>query len=93
VVEPELSVVCVRHVPSDERLTPEGLDQHQKDLQRGLEVSGDGWLSTTTLRGRTWLRAGIVNYLSNQEDADRIVDVLRSASERVVEQVDRDASA
>ncbi len=38
------------------------LDRHQDELQRALEISGEGWLSTTTLRGRTYLRAGIVNY-------------------------------
>ena len=57
-------------------------------LQRALEVSGAGWVSTTTLRGRTYLRAGIVNYLSTEEDADRVVDTLLAASERVLEQLD-----
>jgi glutamate/tyrosine decarboxylase-like PLP-dependent enzyme len=80
VVEPELSVVCIRHVPVDARLTPEGLDQHQKDIQRALEQSGEGWLSTTTLRGRTWLRAGIVNYLSTEADAERITRLLNVAA-------------
>jgi aromatic-L-amino-acid decarboxylase len=85
VIEPELSVVCIRHVPSDSR--PEGLDRHQKDLQRALEESGVGWLSTTTLRDRTWLRAGIVNYLSTDEDAGRIVETLLSSSEGVLKEL------
>jgi selenocysteine lyase/cysteine desulfurase len=42
-----------------------------------LEVSGDGWLTTTRLRGETWLRAGIVNYLSTEADIDRLLDTLR----------------
>ena len=37
------------------------LDDHQDALQAALEADGDGWLSTTRLRGSTWLRAGIVN--------------------------------
>ncbi len=82
VIEPELSVVCVRHVP-DRSMTPEGLDEHQRNLQRALEVSGEGWLSTTTLRGRTWLRAGVVNYLSTEADADLVVAALvQHAGER-----------
>ena len=77
-IDPELSVVCFRHVPAaldGADLTV--VDSYQKGLQRALEVSGDGWVSTTTLDGRTYLRAGIVNYLSTEADVDRVVDTLR----------------
>ncbi|MFL5736199.1 MAG: pyridoxal phosphate-dependent decarboxylase family protein [Actinomycetota bacterium] len=74
VIEPELSVVCFRLVPPSS--SEADADAHQNALQRALEESGDGWLSTTTLRGRTYLRAGVVNYLSTHEDADRLVDAL-----------------
>ncbi|HEY6057903.1 MAG TPA: pyridoxal-dependent decarboxylase, partial [Candidatus Limnocylindrales bacterium] len=64
--EPELSVVCFRHLPGGRtgagRLAPAELDAHQDALAHALEASGDGWLSTTRLRGATYLRAGIVNY-------------------------------
>ena len=53
------------------------LDAHQDRLQAALEASGDGWLSTTRLRGSTWLRAGIVNYLSTEGDIDRLLATLR----------------
>jgi hypothetical protein len=56
-------------------------------LQRALEVSGVGWLSTTTLRGRTWLRAGVINYLSTETDADRIVDTLLDASRTAMDEL------
>jgi glutamate/tyrosine decarboxylase-like PLP-dependent enzyme len=79
--EPELSVVCFRHLPGGAiaaaRLDPATLDRQQDSLQAALEASGDGWLSTTRLRGSTWLRAGIVNYLSTEADIDRILDDLR----------------
>ena len=89
VIDPELSVVCFRHVPAAlEGADPSMLDAYQKGLQRALEISGAGWVSTTTLRGRTYLRAGIVNYLSTDADADRVVDTLLDASERVLEQLD-----
>jgi hypothetical protein len=42
-------------------------------------------VSTTTLRGRTWLRAGVINYLSTNEDVDRILDTLIGASRSVLE--------
>ena len=72
---PELSVVCFRHlVPG---LSGEALDRHQDALQAALEVSGDGWLTTTRLRGATWLRAGIVNYLATEDDIDHLLATLR----------------
>ncbi len=78
---PDLSVVCFRHLPGGRaaaaRLAPADLDAHQDRLQRALEVSGDGWLTTTRLRGATYLRAGIVNYLSTEADIDRLLDTLR----------------
>ncbi|HYX12004.1 MAG TPA: pyridoxal-dependent decarboxylase, partial [Candidatus Acidoferrum sp.] len=82
--EPPLSVVCFRHLPAGrtatEGLDPDGLrllDRHQDRLQRALEASGDGWLSTTVLRGRTYLRAGIVNYMTTAADIDELLAILR----------------
>ena len=76
---PELSVVCFRHKPP--ALHGADLDAHQDRLQTALESSGDGWLTTTRLRGATWLRAGIVNYLSTEADIDRLLDTLRRLAE------------
>jgi glutamate/tyrosine decarboxylase-like PLP-dependent enzyme len=73
---PELSVVCFRHVP-DRPLPAAELDAHQDRLQAALEATGDGWLTTTRLRGSTWLRAGIVNYLATEDDIDRLLATLR----------------
>jgi glutamate/tyrosine decarboxylase-like PLP-dependent enzyme len=70
--EPDLSVVCFRHLSGSG-----DLDAHQDRLQAALERSGDGWLSTTRLRGSTWLRAGIVNYLSTEADVDELLERLR----------------
>jgi aromatic-L-amino-acid decarboxylase len=86
VIDPELAVVCLRLTPAE--LDPARTDELQRRLQRALEISGAGWLSTTTLRGRTWLRAGVINYLSTDTDADRILDILRDASERILEDLD-----
>ena len=87
--EPELSVVCFRHLPAGhDDMAPERLDALQSALQRDLEVGGEAWVSTTTLGGRTFLRAGIVNYLSSRADVDRMLEVLRRRSEGVLEQLD-----
>ena len=78
---PELSVVCFRHLPGGAAaaaaMAPEELDAHQDRLCAALEQDGDGWLSTTTLRGRAYLRAGVVNYLTTEADIDRLLATLR----------------
>ncbi len=78
---PELSVVCFRHLPGGAgaaaAMRPADLDAHQDRLCAALEADGDGWLSTTTLRGRAYLRAGVVNYLTTEADIDRLLDTLR----------------
>jgi glutamate/tyrosine decarboxylase-like PLP-dependent enzyme len=78
---PELSVVCFRHLPGGSdaarAIDPVALDEHQDRLQRALEISGEGWLSTTRLRGATYLRAGIVNTQSTRADVDRLLATLR----------------
>lgn len=75
VERPELSVVCFRHLV--EGMSPEELDAHQDRLQRALEVSGEAWVSTTRLRGRTYLRAGMMNWLTTADDARALLDILR----------------
>ncbi|HKG56969.1 MAG TPA: pyridoxal-dependent decarboxylase [Candidatus Limnocylindrales bacterium] len=80
--EPELSVVCFRHVPAVLRGNTAALDEHQDRLQEALERSGEGWLSTTRLRGATWLRAGILNYMSTEADVDRLLATLRDLAAR-----------
>jgi glutamate/tyrosine decarboxylase-like PLP-dependent enzyme len=83
---PELSVVCFRHLPGGREvamaLPPGELDAHQDHLQAALETSGDGWLTTTRLRGATYLRAGIVNYLSTEADVDRLLATLRALADQ-----------
>jgi aromatic-L-amino-acid/L-tryptophan decarboxylase len=85
--EPELSVVCFRHLPGGRqaasRLAPADLDAHQDRLQAALEASGDGWLSTTRLRGSTWLRAGILNTQTTGDDIDRLLATLRRLAAEV----------
>ena len=88
--DPALSVVCFRHLPvGSADWTPNQLDAYENALQRALEVDGTGWVSVTTLRGRTYLRAGIVNYLATRTDVDALVEAFRRLSEGVLEDLDR----
>lgn len=81
--EPELSVVCFRHLPGGRpagSFEPAALDRYQDALQRALEIDGAAWVSTTRLRGATWLRAGIVNYLATEAEVDTLLAALRRLS-------------
>ena len=71
-------MVCFRHVPSD--VPPASLDAYQVALQRALELDGSAWVSTTTLRGHAYLRAGMVNYLATEHDVDVMIDAIRRVS-------------
>ena len=81
--DPALSVVCFRHLPAGRPAPAVGtaaaveLDAHQDRLQHALEASGEGWVSTTRLRGATFLRAGILNTQSTTADIDDLLDILR----------------
>ncbi len=78
---PNLSVVCFRHLRPG--LDGAALDAHQDHLQHDLEASGAGWVSTTRLRGATWLRAGILNTQATESDVEGLLDTLRElAAER-----------
>ena len=79
--DPPLSVVCFRHLPAG--LGPVELDAHQDRLQAALEASGDGWLSTTRLRGATYLRVGIMNTQADEADIDALLDRLRQLAAEV----------
>jgi aromatic-L-amino-acid decarboxylase len=80
--EPELSVVCFRHLP--EGLPADRLDAYTDALQQALEASEVAWVSTTRLRDSTYLRAGVVNYLSTEAEIDAMLEELRRSSPRVV---------
>ena len=80
--ESNLSVVCFRHLP-------DGLDGDERGsaampsmctrtrCRSALQHSGRGFLTTTRLRGRTWLRAGILNHTTTETDLDLLLDDIR----------------
>jgi glutamate/tyrosine decarboxylase-like PLP-dependent enzyme len=82
-----LSVVCFRHLPGGaaaaHAMEPKALDDHQDRVQLALEASGEAWLSTTRLRGSTWLRAGIVNTQATEGDIDDLLTILRRIGQKV----------
>ena len=83
---PELSVVCFRHLPPSITARPaDEIDRYEVALQRALEIDGSAWVSVTALRGATYLRAGIVNPNATRAEIDTLLAALRRLSEGVVE--------
>jgi aromatic-L-amino-acid decarboxylase len=73
-----LSIACFRYVPPD---LPEGegreeyLDRLNERLMTELQMSGKVFPSNAVLRGRFVLRACIVNFRTEAEDLDALLDV------------------
>ena len=49
----------------------------QDGLQSVLQPRGSAFLTTTQLRGRTWLRVGILNHTATEADLDILLDDTR----------------
>lgn len=69
-----LNIVCFRHRLGD--------DEFQAGIAADLQESGQVVLSTTTINGRTVLRAAFVNHRSNEGDADAVIRAVLDAGAR-----------
>ena len=87
--EPELYVVCFRHLPDGLGVGPGAAGRLPDPAPtRPGSRAETAWVSITMLRGRTYLRAGFVNYLATAADIDRCSPPCGRASEGVLEQLD-----
>ncbi len=77
--EPQgLSIVCFRAVPASLMGDDAAIDALNLRVLAALQLGGRAFLSSTVLRGRTWLRACIVNPGTMPEDIDAVFAALRS---------------
>jgi aromatic-L-amino-acid/L-tryptophan decarboxylase len=79
-VEPQLSIVPFRHVPTGVT----DLDRHNLALVRTLQAEGRVYVSPALIDGRTCLRPCIVNYRTREDDVLALVEVAREAGRRLV---------
>jgi aromatic-L-amino-acid decarboxylase len=66
------------------RFSSEQNDQLNRDLQELVERAGDAWFSFTVLNGQVALRVNVENRNMEQSDIDRLVEVIRRASDRIL---------
>lgn len=70
-VEPPLSAVCVRYLPTREMSDDRSTMLHSRVVNR-IERSGEFWIGTTRLKGHTWFRACPVNFRTTLAHMERL---------------------
>ncbi len=75
----KLSIICFRYVPRREM----AMDALQQAIADALAQSGEAFLSTTRLDGRTTLRFCFINWRTTASDVETVVGLLRQIGERV----------
>ena len=82
--EPQsLSIVCFRYVPSGARSDRSALNALNKALVEEIQLGGKAFLSSTVMDENFWLRACIVNFRTQREDIDALVQVVRECGARL----------
>jgi glutamate/tyrosine decarboxylase-like PLP-dependent enzyme len=82
--EPSLSIVCFRFAPPAMRDDEEKLNQLNKRLLEAIQLSGNAFLSSTTINGAFCLRACVINHRSTDQDIDFLVAHVQQTGETLL---------
>jgi L-2,4-diaminobutyrate decarboxylase len=72
--EPESNILCFRYVRNG--ATDEDLDHVNRELRERYNLSGEGWITATSLEGRRVLRVTIMNPRTTRQDLRDVLDGL-----------------
>ncbi|MCA1646953.1 MAG: aminotransferase class V-fold PLP-dependent enzyme [Chloroflexi bacterium] len=72
-----LSVVCFRLAPPELRPDAEQLDELNRRVLAAVQLSGQAFVTGTTVKGNFALRACVVNPRSTSEDVDALLTLVR----------------
>ncbi len=61
-----------------DRASPTNMARHQQIVDRVI-ATGRAWISTTTVNGRTGIRACITSHRTTRDDVDELIDLLHDA--------------
>src|SRR5262249_38542653 len=81
--EPSLSIVCFRYAPPALREDAEALDRLNKQILEAVQLGGNAFCSSTTVRGAFCLRACVINHRSTEADVDLLVRHVEQAAARL----------
>jgi aromatic-L-amino-acid/L-tryptophan decarboxylase len=73
--EPRLSICCFRYRPRDWGGSEDALDRVNERLMTAIHADGRVYCSNAVIGGRFGLRACIVNFRTEAEDIERLLDV------------------
>ena len=80
-----LSIVCFRATPSHGGDRAPDSNALNRRMLEQVQLSGQGFLSGTTLDGKFWLRACIVNPRASVSDVDAVFDAVLAAQTKCME--------
>jgi glutamate/tyrosine decarboxylase-like PLP-dependent enzyme len=83
VTQPSLSIVCFRFAPMALRNDEEKLKQLNQRLLEAVQLSGNAFLSSTTINGAFCLRACVINHRSTEQDIDFLVAHVKQTGEKL----------
>jgi glutamate/tyrosine decarboxylase-like PLP-dependent enzyme len=76
-----LSICCFRHRPQGWTGSEEELDRHNERLMTAIHADGRVYCSNAVIDGRFGLRACIVNFRTEAEDVERLLDVAEALAQ------------
>nr|MBS0036866.1 aminotransferase class V-fold PLP-dependent enzyme [Saprospiraceae bacterium] len=78
--KPELSIVLYRYTQGIE---PHRIDEFNTELIKACHRDGRVFLSSTTLKGRVWLRCAVLSFRTHLSTIDKALEMLSEALEEV----------
>ncbi len=82
----DLSIACFRYVPPALRGHDAALDALNERIETELQLDGRAFCSSSVLRGRFALRACIINFRTEQQDVDALLDAVEDIGQRIAEE-------
>lgn len=84
--EPQsLSIVCFRYAPAELRHDESALNALNKALVEQIQLGGQAFLSSTVMDGKFWPRACIINFRTQREDIDALVELVRATGAEILQ--------
>ena len=74
---PDANIVCFRHLPTEQQLSPKELDAHQVRVRQALIESGRAYITQARLNDSTWLRTAVQNPMTSRETVEQLLADLR----------------
>lgn len=83
--EPESNILCFRYLGRDSSAgeNDEALDKLNREVRERYNLSGEGWITTTTLDGRRVLRVTIMNPRTTPADVRDVLDGLAKVGKSI----------